>query len=387
MNPDAGTPDMSAVTDMSEMFYGATSFNGDIGGWNTEAVTDMPGMFGGAALSPANYDSLLTGWNAQNLQKGVNFDAGESKYKSSAAHTARENMGASTDDGGHDWNITDDRRVQADDVPTNIFLSSTNIAENAGANAEVGMLSTNGGETAYTYTLITDGDDTDDGDIDNGSFNISGTSLRLTASADYETQALCKIRINASDGANDFTKNFVISIIDANENAPVFTSPETMDVAEGTTEVITVIATDADAGQTVTFHTNLSGADASVFSITSAGVLTFITAPDFENPSDTGMDNIYEVAVTATDGQTPPMTATQEFTITVTAATVLGLEKMTTGITVYPNPAGAVLHISGVEGNTRYILSNLTGKALKRGGLKAGISDHAVSVSSLKGGI
>ncbi len=41
-------PDLSAVTDMSYMFYEATAFNQDIGAWNTSTVTNMESMFYGA---------------------------------------------------------------------------------------------------------------------------------------------------------------------------------------------------------------------------------------------------------------------------------------------------------------------------------------------------
>ena len=63
-----------------------------------------------------------------------------------------------------------------------------------------------------------------------------------------------------------------------------------------------------------------------------------------------------------------------------------GLEAFT-GISVYPNPAGAVLHISGVAGNARYTLSGMEGKIVKRGMLKAGTADHSVAIPSLKQGI
>jgi len=38
--------DVSAVTDMSYLFYGSEEFNSDISSWNTSGVMDMSGMFG-----------------------------------------------------------------------------------------------------------------------------------------------------------------------------------------------------------------------------------------------------------------------------------------------------------------------------------------------------
>ena len=40
----------------------------------------------------------------------------------------------------------------------------------------------------------------------------------------------------------------------------------------------------------------------SAFNLTPAGVLTFNAAQDFENPADTDTDGVYEVQVTANDG-------------------------------------------------------------------------------------
>ena len=44
-NGDISKWDTSNVTTMVTMFYGATSFNGDISKWNTELVTTMESMF------------------------------------------------------------------------------------------------------------------------------------------------------------------------------------------------------------------------------------------------------------------------------------------------------------------------------------------------------
>ena len=47
-------PDLSGVTSMRSMFYGATAFNQNIGAWDTSAVTDMHSMFDGATAFNQN---------------------------------------------------------------------------------------------------------------------------------------------------------------------------------------------------------------------------------------------------------------------------------------------------------------------------------------------
>ena len=308
-NQDIGNWNTAKVTTMQSMFADATSFNQDIGGWDVSEVRDMGNMFFGVTLSPTNYNSLLVGWNRQTLQPWGIFHGGDSKYSSSAAHTARANMMNSDV-----WSITDGGRVQTRGVPTAIFLSSTSIAENAGANAVVGTLSTNGGaSSSYAYALVAGA-----GATDNTSFRISDTALQLIASADYETKTTYAVRLKVDGVMPAVAKQFTITVKNVNEHAPVFTSGATVFYAENATTAVTmVVATDADAGQTVTF-TLSGGADEDLFSITPAGVLTFNRIPDSENPTDTERNNIYKVIVTATDGQVPARTTTQALNITVT---------------------------------------------------------------------
>ena len=83
--------------------------------------------------------------------------------------------------------------------------------------------------------------------------------------------------------------------------SPVFTSSATVNAAENQTDVITVTATDAGGGVALTYSLT-GGADQAKFSITSGGILTFQSAPDYEIPTDVGGNNVYEVEVTATDG-------------------------------------------------------------------------------------
>ena len=56
-------PDLSKVTDMSNMFYGATSFDGDLSGWDVSRVTNMNSMF----ISAASFDGNLSGWDVSKV--------------------------------------------------------------------------------------------------------------------------------------------------------------------------------------------------------------------------------------------------------------------------------------------------------------------------------
>ena len=82
--------------------------------------------------------------------------------------------------------------------------------------------------------------------------------------------------------------------------APVFTSDASASVEENQTGAYEAQATDADSD---TLSYSLSGTDAALFTIDpTTGVVSFITAPDFENPGDAGGDNVYDITVTASDG-------------------------------------------------------------------------------------
>ena len=56
-------PDLSNVTDMSGMFYYATSFNQDISNWDVSNVANMEGMFGDAT----SFNGDISSWNVGNV--------------------------------------------------------------------------------------------------------------------------------------------------------------------------------------------------------------------------------------------------------------------------------------------------------------------------------
>jgi hypothetical protein len=113
--------------------------------------------------------------------------------------------------------------------------------------------------------------------------------------------------VQASDGHGGIDAQAIaVTVTDQNE-APVIASngggnTATASIAENTTAVTTVTATDPDVGQTLSYST-IGGADASKFKIgASTGALSFITAPNFELPTDAGHNNVYDVIVQASDG-------------------------------------------------------------------------------------
>ena len=111
--------------------------------------------------------------------------------------------------------------------------------------------------------------------------------------------------------------------------APVITLADAVSVAENSTaDIVTVVATDADAGDNITRYGIADGADGDQFSIVAdTGVLTFKVAPNYEMPTDVEVtdppnaagNNEYVVYVTATSGENArTLTARKTVIITVT---------------------------------------------------------------------
>ena len=167
------------------------------------------------------------------------------------------------------------------------------------------------------------------GGADASQFAINPSSGALTfisapnfeAPGDIGADNVYEVVVAASDGSLTDSQSLTVTVTNANE-PPTITGngggdTANINVAENTLAVTTVAATDPDAGTTIVYSIS-GGADAAQFEIDpSSGVLTFITAPNFEAPSDTDRDNAYEVVVAASDGS---LTDSQSLTVTVTNA-------------------------------------------------------------------
>ena len=185
-----------------------------------------------------------------------------------------------------------------------VFTSSTTagVAENTTAVMAVTATDADLPAQAVTFSIV--------GGADQARFGITGGgALSFNAAPNFEAPTdangdnVYMLIVEANDGnGGTATQTINVTVTPVNDIKPVFTSPDTVSVAENTTAVLTVTASDADLpAQTVTFSI-VGGADQAKFGITSGGVLSFNAAPNFEAPSDANGDNVYVLIVQASDG-------------------------------------------------------------------------------------
>ena len=259
-----------------------------------------------------------------------------------------------------------------DNDPMLAPTATASVAENTTTVLTVTATDEDAG-TTLTYSI------SGGADIARFSINQSTGDLTFKTAPDFENASAdgdddYEVIVTASDGDNSVMQTITVTVTDVNDNDPVITSDATATVAENTTDVLTVTATDADAGAVIRYSIS-GGADRSLFSIdANSGVLTFITAPDFEGASADGDDD-YEVIVMASDGDNSIM---QTITVTVTdvndndpmitsAAAVSVPEGTTTVLTVTATDAdaGTILTYSISGGTDRALFSiNRTSGAL-----------------------
>jgi VCBS repeat-containing protein len=157
-------------------------------------------------------------------------------------------------------------------------------------------------------------------------FAINASTGQITvangSALNFEETTGFTLTVTASDnGAPQLTGTAVVAITLTNVNeAPQITSngggdSASVNVAENSTSVTLVTATDPDA-DTVLGFTIAGGADAAKFTIDPlTGALRFLTAPDFEHPTDSDGNNVYIVSVQVSDGAFFDM---QNLSVTVT---------------------------------------------------------------------
>ena len=163
---------------------------------------------------------------------------------------------------------------------------------------------------------------------DGGDFTINESGeLTFRNPPDFERRAdsnrdnIYEMTVRASDGRYYGTLDVTITVEAVDESPEFRSGSEDSFVYQenGTSAIYTYRATDPESSG-VTW--GWSGTDSSAFTVSESGVLSFNNPPDYESPTDSGSDNVYELIVEASDEQSN--TTRLLVTVTVTNLTDLG---------------------------------------------------------------
>ena len=119
-----------------------------------------------------------------------------------------------------------------------------------------------------------------------------------------------------ADGDGDQTgADLAITVQNVNQ-PPTITSGATGTEAENTAISHVVYQTTATDPDSDTLTYSLTGTDAAAFTISAGGAVTFNTSPNFESPTDSGGNNVYDIVVHANDGHGHDVTQAVAITVT-----------------------------------------------------------------------
>ena len=175
--------------------------------------------------------------------------------------------------------------------------ASLSVAENTAETVSLATYTaTDPDDTSFTWSVAGD---------DGSSFRISSSGVLTFSNApDFEDPRdgdegnanrnnVYEIKVRARDFGGVVGELAVTVTVTNVDEAPVIAPTDD----EGETAALTCAATDPE-GDTLAW--TLSGTDAADFTISASGALTFAVTPDFENPADSGENNVYDVTLTVT---------------------------------------------------------------------------------------
>ena len=190
--------------------------------------------------------------------------------------------------------------------------TSRDIAENSAAGTAVGAPvramdeGFDGNQEVLTYTLS--------GNDDDGNYRIDSSSGQIrvgaTANLNHEANETDTVTVRATDPTDKVSEvEVTINITDVDEDPSITdrSSDQTTIVRQESETGLTVgdahEATDPedDDDTSVSLTYSLSGTDRARFDISDSGQVSFLVAPDFEAPADSGRNNVYNFNVVVTD--------------------------------------------------------------------------------------
>ncbi len=313
----AGTdlPDLSGVTDMGQMFSNAEVFNGDISGWDVSSVTNMERMFNNAGA----FNGDLSNWDVSGVTNMEGMFANTRVFNGDLSNwdvSSVNNMASMFNDAKvfngdiSNWDVS-----SVTDMGQ-MFRGTSSIAFNGDiSNWDVSMVSNM--EQMFLFSTVFDGN-LGDWDVSGVTNFINFLLLADLSPENYDALLNGWEKLDLTNGltfdagSSQYTSAGAAArqaIMDddmwtINDGGEV---DMTVSFAENGIDMVT----DIDGATTATMYVlaapttdNKRDNDNLLFRIDNMGALSFMSTPDFEDPQDAGMNNIYAVEVTVTEGGT-----------------------------------------------------------------------------------
>jgi hypothetical protein len=262
----------------------------DVGSVLTYSLLDSGGAKDEKLLS-INESGVVTFISAPNYESPSDFNS-----DNTVEFTAVVSDGSLTAQAYYSFKIID--------VNESPFISTTEISDIAEGVSSIATISASDPDAgaSLTYSLVDSSGAKDEGLL---SIDSSTGVVAFISAPNFETPTdigadnKIEFSVLVSDGSLEVSQDYSFSITNVNEGPTISTS--SFSIAEGSTAIGTIAASDPDASSTLSY--TISGTDSSKFSINaSSGAVAFLSPPNFESPTDNGLDNTYNFTVTVSDG-------------------------------------------------------------------------------------
>ena len=274
----------------------------DAGSVLTYSLLDSGGAKDEKLLS-INESGVVTFISAPNYESPSDFN-----LDNTVEFTAVVSDGSLTAQADYSFEIID-----VNESPSIATTKISDIAEGVSSIATISASDPDAG-ASLSYSLVDSNGAKDEGLL---SINSSTGVVAFIAAPNFETPTdvgadnKIEFSVLVSDGSLEVSQDYLFSITNVNE-APTISS-SSFSIAEGSTAIGTIAASDPDASSTLSY--TISGTDSSKFSINaSSGAVAFLSPPNFESPTDNGLDNTYNFTVTVSDGS---LSSTQSIAVAV----------------------------------------------------------------------
>ena len=222
--------------------------------------------------------------------------------------------------------ITVEASDDTNEAVMQVTVNVTDVDEDPVVTGDTGPSVVEGSADSFkTYSAIDPEGETitweDPTGADGSLFEItSGGKLSFKTAPDFESPGsaagtnVYQVKVNASDGTNTGSLDVTVTVVNSNEaiiREGTWTTTE--DYPENSNRTVATYAARDPEGETIIW--DLEGDDDDKLDISSAGVVTFNTIPNFESPADHNTDGVYEITVVASDGTNKE---TQDVRITIT---------------------------------------------------------------------